>query len=106
MPASLMPPLSNEPICSFFAFRKIECKHALFQASANLQQFMRSNALSPMVMVCTDRSSRGMDFERAEVSNAVNGINGDQYKAEAGRMCGVFVIMALFCCEYLQSPCY
>ena len=33
-----------------------------------MQQFMRSNALSPMVMVCTDRSSRGMDFDRAEAS--------------------------------------
>lgn len=30
---------------------------------------MRSNALSPMVMVCTDRSSRGMDFDRAEVGH-------------------------------------
>lgn len=37
------------------------------QAATNMQQFMRSNALSPMVMVCTDRSSRGMDFDRAEV---------------------------------------
>lgn len=34
-----------------------------------MQQFMRSNALSPMVMVCTDRSSRGMDFDRAEVGH-------------------------------------
>lgn len=39
-----------------------------FQAASNMQQFMRSNALSPMVMVCTDRSSRGMDFDRAEAS--------------------------------------
>ena len=31
-----------------------------------MRQFMRSNALTPMVMVCTDRSSRGMDFDRAE----------------------------------------
>ncbi|CAM9139506.1 unnamed protein product [Laminaria digitata] len=38
------------------------------QAASNMQQFMRSNALSPMVMVCTDRSSRGMDFDRAEAS--------------------------------------
>lgn len=41
---------------------------SLPQAASNMQQFMRSNALSPMVMVCTDRSSRGMDFDRAEVS--------------------------------------
>lgn len=33
-----------------------------------MRQFMRSNALNPMVMVCTDRSSRGMDFDRAEVA--------------------------------------
>lgn len=39
---------------------------SFFQAASNMQQFMRSNALSPMVMVCTDRSSRGMDFDRAE----------------------------------------
>ena len=42
---------------------------SLLQAASNMQQFMRSNALSPMVMVCTDRSSRGMDFDRAEVSS-------------------------------------
>ncbi|CAM9779671.1 unnamed protein product [Ascophyllum nodosum] len=36
------------------------------KAADNMRQFMRSNALTPMVMVCTDRSSRGMDFDRAE----------------------------------------
>eukprot|EP00752_Nemacystus_decipiens_P003764 g3465.t1 len=41
------------------------------QAASNMQQFMRSNALSPMVMVCTDRSSRGMDFDRAEVEHVL-----------------------------------
>lgn len=44
---------------------------SLLQAASNMQQFMRSNALSPMVMVCTDRSSRGMDFDRAEVTFSV-----------------------------------
>ncbi|CAM9184314.1 unnamed protein product [Scytosiphon promiscuus] len=41
------------------------------KAASNMQQFMRSNALSPMVMVCTDRSSRGMDFDRAEVEHVL-----------------------------------
>ncbi|CAM9380761.1 unnamed protein product [Discosporangium mesarthrocarpum] len=41
------------------------------QARENLHLFMRSNALSPLVMVCTDRSSRGMDFDRAEVDHVL-----------------------------------
>ncbi|CAM9163271.1 unnamed protein product [Phaeothamnion confervicola] len=40
-------------------------------AEENLRQFARSNALRPVVMVCTDRSSRGMDFDRAEVDHVV-----------------------------------
>ncbi|CAM9154515.1 unnamed protein product [Sphacelaria rigidula] len=41
------------------------------QAAENMRQFMRANAVSPMVMVCTDRSSRGMDFDRAEVEHVL-----------------------------------
>jgi ATP-dependent RNA helicase DDX18/HAS1 len=40
-------------------------------ASKNLQQFSKTNALLPMVLICTDRSSRGMDFDRAEVGHVV-----------------------------------
>lgn len=59
--------------CCRFAGSATQTPHAdmplsPLQAASNMQQFMRSNALSPMVMVCTDRSSRGMDFDRAEVS--------------------------------------
>uniref|UniRef100_A0A7S4DKM7 RNA helicase n=1 Tax=Heterosigma akashiwo TaxID=2829 RepID=A0A7S4DKM7_HETAK len=37
----------------------------------HLRTFMRSNSLNPMVLICTDRASRGMDFEQAEVDHVV-----------------------------------
>lgn len=40
-------------------------------AAANLKEFGRSNALRPMILICTDRSSRGMDFEQAPVDHVV-----------------------------------
>ncbi|KAG5193119.1 P-loop containing nucleoside triphosphate hydrolase protein [Tribonema minus] len=40
-------------------------------ATANLREFSRSNALQPMILVCTDRSSRGMDFDSASVDHVV-----------------------------------
>jgi len=37
----------------------------------NLSLFSRSNCLVPMVLVCTDRTSRGVDFDMADVGHVI-----------------------------------
>jgi len=39
--------------------------------TSNLQTFMRSNSLVPMILICTDRASRGLDFEQAKVDHVI-----------------------------------
>eukprot|EP00640_Fibrocapsa_japonica_P001637 CAMPEP_0113940268 /NCGR_PEP_ID=MMETSP1339-20121228/6432_1 /TAXON_ID=94617 /ORGANISM="Fibrocapsa japonica" /LENGTH=484 /DNA_ID=CAMNT_0000944039 /DNA_START=194 /DNA_END=1648 /DNA_ORIENTATION=- /assembly_acc=CAM_ASM_000762 len=37
----------------------------------HLRSFMRPNSLLPMILICTDRASRGMDFDTADVEHVI-----------------------------------